>query len=327
MINHPPAITRMEGWVRSISSVTKKQFSVLVGIGVLVIIFSFLSPYFLTARNFLSLLRNMPELGFLTVGMSIVMITGGIDISAEALLGLVAIIIGKTMLARFPGGISAATGLFAGTILGLINGLIIAYGGVLPIIATLGALYVWRATIFLLVGARWLAGLPHTFDIVAKGTVWGIPIPFLILLALTLLLEWIFRRTPFGWHIRALGDNEYSARLAGVRTKTMLVTSYTLLGFLAGVSALFYVGKYRNVEMTVATGMSLEAIAAAVIGGTSILGGEGSIIGCLLGVFFVRLIQNGLVLLRVPSLWDYLVLGGLIALVSSVDLMMRRRNP
>jgi len=107
----------------------------------------------------------------------------------------------------------------------------------------------------------------------------------------------------------------------------MLVLSYTLLGFLTGISALFYVGKYRNVEMTVAAGMSLEAIAAAVIGGTSILGGEGSIVGCLIGVFFIRLIQNGLVLLRVPSIWDYLVLGGLIAIVSVVDLVMRRRTP
>ena len=327
MHKHSPAFFKKKPMINIYSIVTKKQLSVVAASGLLIVVFSQLSPYFLTARNFQSILRNMPELGLLAVGMSIVMIAGGIDISAEAILGLVAILIGKLLLLGLPGWVSALIGPFAGAMLGFINGVVIAYGRILPIIATLGAMYVWRALIFLLVGARWLAGLPHIFDPVVKRSIWGIPLPFLIFLAITLVLEFAFRQTHFGWHIRAIGDNGYSARLAGVRIKRMLVLSYTLLGFLAGVSALFYVGKYRNVEMTVAAGMSLEAIAAAVIGGTSILGGEGSIVGCLIGVFFIRLIQNGLVLLRVPSIWDYLVLGGLIAIMSVADLVMRRRSP
>lgn len=313
--------------MRRLTPVATKQFSVLLGTSLLVIIFGLLNPNFLTARNFLTIIRNIPELGFLSIGMAIVMITGGIDVSAETILGIVAITIGKLMLSQLFSPILAPfIGLLSGTLLGLLNGLLVAYGRVIPIIATLGALYLWRAVIFLLVGARWLTGVPRIFDPVTKGTFIGIPIPFFVFLAISLGLEWILRFTPLGWRLRAVGDNEYSARLAGVNTRRLLVLSYTSLGFLCGLAGFFYIGKYRNVEMTVASGMSLEAIAAAIIGGTSILGGEGTILGCLLGVFFVRLLQNGLVLLHIPSLWDYLFLGGLIIFVSALDLLTKRRK-
>ncbi len=308
------------------STVAKRQISVLVATAIMIAVFSFLSPHFFTARNFLTILKNLPELGFISIGMSLVMITGGIDISAEAVLGIGAILIGKLLLGGSSAFPSAFAGVMACSLLGFINGSVIVYGKIVPIIATLGSMYIWRAAIFLLVGARWLAGIPHTFDPIVKRSVAEIPIPFLLLLGCTVALEFVFRKTSFGWHILAIGNSESSARLAGVNTRRTTLIAYTLLGFLVGVAAFLYVGRYRNVEMTIATGMSLEAIAATVIGGTSILGGEGTIIGCLLGVFFVRVIQNGLVLLHVPSLWDYLVLGTLILLALSFDLIRKRRT-
>lgn len=307
------------------SRVAKRQIVVLIAIAAMIGIFSFLSPHFLTSHNFSIILKDLPELGLLSIGMSLVMITGGIDISAGAVLGVAAIIIGKSMLGGAPGWLSAISGLLIGGTLGLLNGVIIVYGRVTPIIATLGTMYIWRALIFLLVGAHWLAGIPHTFDPVVKKAIIGLPIPFLLLLGLTFLLEGSFRETAFGRHIVAVGDSETSARLAGVNTKWVTILTYTLMGILAGIAAFLYVGKYRNVEMTVGTGMTLEAIAAATIGGTSILGGEGTVLGCLLGIFFIRLIENGLVLLKVPSLWDDLVLGGIIVLALSFDLLGEKR--
>ncbi len=312
--------------IRPRSTVAQKQVSLLAVICLLIGVFSVLSPHFLTLKNFQTILRNMPELGLLSVGMSIVMMTGGIDISAEAALGVAAILVGKSMLQGDPAWVSALIGPITGGILGTINGVVVAYFGVLPIIVTLGAMYVWRAVIFLLVGARWLSGLPRTFDPLVKTFVLGIPIPFIFFLLITMSLEFLFRKTPFGWHILAIGNSEYSARLAGVRTRRVTVGAYALLGVLVGIAAFLYVGKHRNVEMTVASGMSLEAIAAAVIGGTSILGGEGSVIGCVIGVFFIRLLQNGLVLLGIPSIWDYLVLGGLIIAAILSDLLYKRRR-
>lgn len=302
------------------STVIKRQLAIITAIIVMIAVFSILSPYFLTLRNFNRILSNLPILGFATIGMSLVMMSGGIDISAEAVLGVVAIVIGQTMIAGWPGWFAALLGPLVGGMLGLLNGLVISYGNVLPIVATLGAMYVWRAAIFLIVGGEWISGIPHTFDVISKTNFLGLPTPFYLFLIFIIAFSLIFRKTSFGWHLLAVGDDEESAKLAGVNTTRITLIVYVLMGILVGIAAFLYVGRYRSVEMTVATGLSLEAIAATVIGGTSILGGKGTIFGCLLGVFFVRLIQNGLVLMRVPSIWDNLALGILIVIALSFDL-------
>ncbi|MBS3788637.1 ABC transporter permease [Candidatus Bipolaricaulota bacterium] len=302
------------------STIIKRQLAIVAAIIVMITVFSIMSPHFLTLRNFNRILSNLPVLGLVTIGMSLVMMSGGIDISAEAVLGVAAIIVGQALLAGWPGWFVALLGPLVGGTLGLLNGLVISYGNVLPIVATLGAMYVWRAVIFIIVGGSWISGIPHTFDLISKTDFLGLPTPFYFLLLFIIAFSLIFRKTSFGWHLLSIGNNEESARLAGVNTTKIKLIAYVLMGVLVGIAAFLYVGRYRNVEMTVAMGLSLEAIAATVIGGTSILGGEGTILGCLLGVFFVRLIQNGLVLMRIPSIWDNLALGALIVLALSFDI-------
>ncbi len=306
------------------TDVAKRQLALLVAILVLVVVFAWISPHFLSQRNLTRILQNLPQLGLVALGMSFVMMSGGIDISAEAVLGVSAICLGQVMFLPLPGWIVFWVAPLVGALLGLVNGLIIIYGNLSPIIATLGTLYIWRAMIFLLVGGGWLTGVPRTFAPLVKNDLLGIPVPFLFLLVVTGGLMWVFQKTSFGWHILAIGDNEESARLAGVHTRRVKLTAYTLMGTLVGLAAFLYIGRYRSVEMTVAQGLSLEAIAATVIGGTSILGGEGSVFGCLLGVLFIRLVQNGMVLMHVPSIWDNLMLGFLIIVALCFDYFLKR---
>jgi len=306
------------------SDVVKRQLSLSVAILALFVVFTWVSPHFLTFRNLSRILENLPHLGLMALGMSFVMMAGGIDISAESVLGVAAICLGQIMFFPIPGWLAFWVAPVVGALLGLVNGLIIIYGKLSPIIATLGTLYVWRALIFLLVGGGWLTGVPQTYAPIVKNDILGIPIPFVLLIIITAILMWVFHKTSFGWHILAIGDNEESARLAGVNTRKVKLIAYTLMGTLVGLGAFLYIGRYRSVEMTVAQGMSLEAIAATVIGGTSILGGEGSVFGCIRGVFFIRVGQNGMVLMHMPSIWDNFVLGFLIVVALCFDYVLKR---
>lgn len=322
LIRQPPSFLRNKVAIVH-QFIGSRQLALLIFILILVIVISQLSPNFLTARNFQTITRNMPELLLMTSGMSLVLITGGIDISAESILGIAAIVIGKALLAGCHPVLSAVAGIFVATCLCALNGFLIAYIKLPAIVVTLGTMYLWRSVIFLLVGGRWLSGIPRVLDPIVKTVVAGIVLPFYFSILIVLIMQFVYTFTAYGCHVRAIGTNEQASRLCGIAVNRKKFYAYVIFGVLLGIAAIFYVGKYRNVEMTVAQGMSLEALAAAIIGGTSVLGGSGNFIGCLLGVFFLLLLRNALVLLHVPSVWDNAVLGGLILCGFIVDLTMR----
>jgi|GEM_PF-643325 ribose transport system permease protein/AI-2 transport system permease protein len=301
-----------------------REFSLLIVIIICIFAFSRISPNFLTIRNFQSIIRNMPELLLVTAGMTLVLIGGCIDISAESILGIASIVIGKLLLENYSAVLAVLAGVAAAFILSSLNGFIVAYLQLPSIVVTLGALYLWRAVIFLLVAGKWLSGVPRVLDPIAKTMVGYVPLPFIVALFVVMLLEFFYKSTPFGCHLRAIGTNQYASQLCGLNVKNKIFFTYCIFGILLGIAAVFYVGKYRNVEMTVAQGMSLEALAAALIGGTSVSGGSGSFLGCILGVFFVLLLRNALILLHVPSIWDYAVLGGLILVSFGADRFIAR---
>jgi len=309
---------------RLLTSFGYREVSLLMVILIFIFSFSRISPTFLTARNFQSIIRNMPELLLVTAGMTLVLIGGCIDISAESILGISSIVIGKLLLDNYSTILAVLAGVAVALSLSSLNGFIVAYLQLPPIVVTLGALYLWRAVIFLLVGGRWLSGIPRVLDPVAKTMVGYVPLPFIVAFFVVVLLEFFYKQTPFGCHIRAIGTNKYASKLCGINVRDKIFFTYCMFGILLGMAAMFYVGKYRNVEMTVAQGMSLEALAAALIGGTSVSGGSGSFLGCILGVFFVLLLRNALILLHVPSIWDYAVLGGLILVSFGADRFISR---
>ena len=286
--------------------------------------FAAYSDAFLSARNLTTILRNSVDLAVVAAGMTVVLVLGGIDVSVGGILAVAAICIGRTWQAGWQEPAVVAVGLIVGALLGAMNGAVIAYTRTPPIIATLGAMYVFIATLFLVIGGTWISGLPNTLSFLIRGAPLGIPAGAWIVAAIYGLCWLLLRWTPWGRHVVAVGCDERAARLAGVRVERVKIGAYALLGLLAGVAAVLYVARLRNIEVNIGTNVALEAIAATVLGGASIRGGVGSLLGALLGVLFIKVMQNGLVLVGVSSLWETVVIGGLLLTALAADAMVAR---
>lgn len=291
-----------------------------------VIIFSIVSENFLSSSNLRSVLRNATELSLVSIGMTIVILMGGIDISVGSALGVVAIIVGWLIQAEVHPLLIGLTAILVGTAIGFINGSLITFGRIPDIIATLGMSNILRAAVFGMLGGRWITGLPPVFGPLVQGQLFGIPASIYIIFVFYLIF-WLFLTfLPIGRHIYATGNNVEAAKLAGIDVRKTRIIGYMLLGSLVGFSSLLYVGRLGSVEITVGIDLPISAIAAVVIGGASVFGGRGSIIGTLAGVFFMAFMKNGLLLLGIPSLWERAVIGFLIILSVGIDLLINKRQ-
>ncbi len=288
------------------------------------VVFTAHSDAFLSARNLTTILRNSVDLAVIAAGMTIVIVLGGIDVSVGGILAVAAICIGRAWHAGWPEPLVVAIGLGVGAALGTLNGAVIAFTRTPPIIATLGAMYIFIATLFLVIGGTWISGLPNSLSFLVRGAFLGVPAGAWIIVAIYGACWLMLRRMPWGRHVVAVGCDERAARLAGVRVERVKIEAYALLGLLAGVAAVLYVARLRNVEVNIGTNVALEAIAATVLGGASIRGGVGSLLGALLGVLFIKVMQNGLVLAGVSSLWETVVIGGLLLIVLATDAAAQR---
>ncbi len=288
--------------------------------------FGVASPYFFSPSNLATVLNNGVELMLTSLGLSLVLATAGIDISVGGTLGICAIFIGWGLRAGWPGFALMVLGPWLGTALGFGTGAVVVFGRVPPIVATLGLYGVYRAAIYLLLGGSWLSGLPRTLTPVVTTQVWGVPIVAgyvaVAYLAGFLVLRW----TPLGLALLATGGNERAARLAGVATGRAKLFAYTATGALVGFAAVLYVGRYRNVENSTGSTLALDAVVAAILGGTSALGGHANLLGTLLGVLLVRTLQNGFVLVGAPSLWQPVITGGLLLVVLILEAGGRRQR-
>jgi ribose transport system permease protein/AI-2 transport system permease protein len=321
-----PAAPGASGRVRRRVAGLRRELVLLAAILLAGAVFAALSEAFLSPRNLTTVLRNSVDLAVIAAGMTIVIILGGIDVSVGGILGVAAICIGRAWQAGWPEPVVAAIGLGAGAALGALNGLVIARTRTPPIIATLGAMYVFVATLFLVIGGTWISGLPNTLSFLIRGAPLGVPAGAWIIAAVYGVCWLMLRRTPWGRRVVAIGCDERAARLVGVRVERTKIEAYALLGLFAGVAAVLYVARLRNVEVNIGTNVALEAIAATVLGGASITGGVGSLLGALLGVVFIKVMQNGLVLIGVSSLWETVVIGGLLIAVLAADALAARRG-
>lgn len=273
------------------------------------------SPYFATADNLSVVLRNSVELLLVGLGMTLLMAMGGIDVSVGMVMGLAAIVVAQ-LLANGAAPLAAGiAGLASGAFLGLATASVVVLGRLPAIVGTLGLLGVYRTAIFVLLGGKWLSGLPPTLTTTVDIHLLGVPIVAILIAAAYALAYLCLRHTPFGPHLLAVGNSEEKARLSGVTVTRTRLIAYVASGLLCGLAATFYVATYRNVEMTIGGTLALDAIAAVVLGGTSVLGGRASLSGTILGVLLIRILQNGLLLIGVPSLWQTVVTGGLLLTV------------
>lgn len=290
-----------------------------------VLIFSIVSPNFLSLSNLRSVLRNSTDMAVISIGMTMVILMGGVDISVGSALGVVAIIVGWLLQANVNPLLIGLAAIFVGTLIGLINGLLITIARIPDIIATLGTSNILRAMVFGMLGGQWLTGLPDVFGPLGQGQVLGIPISIIILVIFYSGFGYLLTHRAVGRHIYAVGNSVEAATLAGIDARKTRIIAYALLGSLVGFASLLYVGRLGSVEITVGVDLPISCIAAVFIGGASVLGGRGSVIGTLAGVFFMAVMKNGIVLLGIPSLWERAVVGALIIFSVIADILINRR--
>jgi ribose transport system permease protein len=302
----------------------RREFTVLGLIVVLVVLFSLTTERFMSVSNLSNLLLQLAGTAISAIGMTMVIITGGIDVSVGSTLGMASVVAGKLLVGGYSPFLVLLSALGAGLVIGLFNGTLIAFGNVPPIIVTLGMMSILRSLMYQLLGGRWISGIPPAIRVIGLGKWLGVPISMWITVVLIAFFTYFLSSRPLGRAIYAVGNNPEAARVSGIDLRRTTLFVYAVLGALAGFAGLVYVARTGIVQTNTGSGFELEVIAAVVLGGTSILGGRGTIIGSLLGAFLVGIIKNGMVLLNVPALSEGLVVGVLIILSVMIDVIRAR---
>ncbi len=292
----------------------------LMALLLLVAVASFLSHRFLTIPNLLNVLRQVAIVGILALGMTFVILTRGIDLSVGAILGMSVVIYAgllehNGMLVAIPLGLGAAV------VAGLVNGAGIAYAGVPPFIMTLGMLSFARGLAFIYTGGTPIPILSESFYDLGNGYLFGVPIPTLILIAVLIVSAIVLARTPFGRCIYGIGSNEDAARLSGVPVRRYKTLVYAISGGVSGLAGLVYASQLSIGTPIAGQGYELDAIAAVVVGGTSLFGGQGSVFGTFIGTLIIGVLANILNLTGVDPFVQQLFKGVLI--VVAVFIMSR----
>lgn len=295
--------------------------------GVLMLLCLFLSIFaqnFLTEGNIRNVLWQVTAVGIIAIGQTLVILTAGIDLSVGGIAALSAMAGGTIMLhSNVFLGMVATIAIAAG--LGLINGLFISYGGLAAFIVTLGMLSIATSLTYVISDQRSIAGLPDSYRVLGRGSIGGIQYYTIIFVVLFVLAHLLLTKTKPGRFFYAIGSNEEAARLSGVNVRLYKTMPYVLSGLLCGIAALILSGRLGVIDPDTGSGYELQSIAAVVIGGTSLFGGKGSMIGTLIGVFLIGVLNNGLNLLKVTPFWQGTAVGVVIILSVLLERLARPR--
>jgi ribose transport system permease protein len=304
-----------------------RRISVLGILLLICVVFALGSSEFLTASNLLNVALQTSIIAIVAIGMSFVIFTAGIDLSVGSMMALAgAIAAGMAVRQGFDTYVSITIGLGIGLILGAVNGLMIVKGGIPPFVATLSMLAIARGLTLVYTDGRPIAGLDEQFIFWGTGQVWGIPLPVIIMAVIAVVAHIITRYTPFGLHVYSTGGNEETTRLAGVSPDRIKLAVYMISGFLAALGGILLTARLWSAQPNAAVGWELDAIAAPVLGGTSLFGGVGSIGGTVIGAFIIGVLSNGLNLMGVPSYYQQVIKGLVFILAVTVDLINKRRR-
>ena len=280
------------------------------------------APSFLTVDNFQNIFLNISILAIVALAQTMVILTKGIDLSVSSTIGLVAMMVAFVVKENpeMPVILSVVLGMALGAVLGTFNGLIITYGNVPPIIATLGTLSVYRGMVFYYSQGTWINSfeLPANFKLLSKGTPLGLPNMVIISLFVALVVYYFLNHTRTGRDIFAIGSNPDAAQYAGIRKERITFLVYVLSGMLAGLAAVLWASRFESAQTNTALGFELQTVAASVVGGVSISGGVGTVPGVLLGVLLLGIIQNALTLIRISPFWQ-LAAQGLLILIAVIS--------
>ena len=303
-----------------------RQFGTLVGLLVLSLVLWVLTPYFMTLSNLLNIAEQTAVIAIVAVGMTFVIITAGIDLSVGSVLALSGVIMASALHAGVPLPAALLTGPGAGLFCGLLNGLLVAQGRLPPFISTLGMMSVARGTALVFTQGRSISGFSESFRYFASGKVLHLPMPVILMLTVYLIAHVVLAKTKLGRYAYAIGGNENATILSGVNVKLYKTVIYALCGLLSGVAAIILTARLNSAQPIAGVMYELDAIAATVIGGTSLMGGEGAMWGTLIGALIMGVLRNGLTLLGISSFVQQIVIGSVIILAVLVDMMLKAKN-
>ena len=292
-----------------------------------VILYSVLYPVsFRSFDNFSAILRNLAFEGILAIGMTLMLVGGVFDLSVGAMASMIGVITGALMKkAGLPVPVSILIGLAIAALGGFLNGFVVAKVRVNALITTLGTMGIFQG-IALLVGGPGITFLPDSFTRLGQYEFLGIQAPVWLLLALALGAHYCLTHTRFFRQYYYIGSNVKAAYLSGINVERMQMLSFTLMGVLAGIAGITYASRIATASSTVGVGSELQAITAVILGGASLTGGRGTIWGAMIGVFFMALMKNVLIISRVSSEWQGIILGAVLVLAVAIDSVMNRKR-
>ena len=302
-----------------------RELPLLIVILVIGIILSFISPNFLNAQNIIAVLLGASFDAIVAVSMTLLLISGGFDLSIGSVAGFGGVMAGKMLVYGQGPVVAVIVGILSGAFVGLVNGFIIAKIKVNPLITTLAMLSIVRGTIYIITKGLGIPTLPDNFNIIAQKKFYGFQTPIIIMIIFIILAEIFFRKSVFFKQYYFIGGNEESARLSGIRVDYLRILTYVISGTLAALSGILMASRMGGAISTAGTGMELRIITACVIGGCSLAGGEGTMLGSFLGVLLMVLVVNAFNLLGVSVYWQQAVMGTILLVAVLIDVLRRRR--
>jgi ribose/xylose/arabinose/galactoside ABC-type transport system permease subunit len=316
----PAASLRRPGFLNN------QVFYLILVIILIVIIASILNPNFLTLRNVLNIMQQISILGILTMCMSLLMISGGLDISIGNMTGLIAIVFARMLLAGNNIFLGVIVALALGTLFGFVNGVIIAKSKVTPLIITLGMNYVFLG-IALIVGGGRPQAITGQFEFLGQAKIGGVvPVAIIIFIAIFIFSFLLRKYTKYGRRLNAIGGNPLAAYLSGINVDMHVISIYTLSGFIVGFAGLILVSRLGMVQADVGANFALQALAAAIIGGITFEGGKGSLVGAFFGVLLLGILNNALNIVGVSSFTQTIVLGAIIVIATVISNIGKMRR-
>jgi ribose transport system permease protein len=295
------------------------RLKTLLGLIILVVLLSVLSPRFLSVSNLTNVLRQTSINAIIASGMTFVILTGGIDLSVGSIFAFASALTAGMLVNKVPAGLAIIMGLVMGAIAGTINGLFITRGRIPPFIATLATMTIFRGATLVYTNGEPITGLGEGFYWIGNKYVSIFPIPVIITIVVFLVSYYVLSQLKMGRYIFAIGGNEEASRLSGISTRNVKTSVYAISGMLAALSGIIITSRLNSAQPTAGSGAELDAIAAVVLGGTSLSGGQGGISGTIVGALIIGVLNNGLNLLNVSPFYQQIVKGIVILIAILLD--------
>lgn len=318
--------THAIGWRRAIAGTQWPQsLGLAFAVGLFGVLLSLLSPFFLSTQNFLNIGRAISVNGIVAMVMTLLLISGSVDLSVSAVMAMAGIVVGKAMAAQLPLAIVLTLGLLFGIGAGYLNGVLVARVGINSIIVTIGTQFLWRGVAFLIAAGQEPLISSQAFSFIGQGNIGSVPVPLVILLGVFLGIYLLLHFTRLGVHLFAIGGDERSSRLTGLQVERLRTIGFVLIGASAALGGVVLTSLSGAILPYAAQGAELPILAAVILGGTALHGGRGSPVGTFLGLVLLGIIFNGLTLLNVSAHWQLVVHGVILLLAVTIDAVRSRR--